>query len=149
MASLSLLVGSTVLIIAAVTEQPRTANLNATITWVYPRYSNDIPMLLDYKKVMNNDFQNVSYNCDIIIEFPHAYYMYLSSLTRYIRLFNDLSPNLLTADPWAVSLIPGRSHTFVEIEYEIISMVNFLPSAESFKKDCCQLHTKVCARSTG
>ena len=54
----------------------------------------------------------------------------------------------LTADPGVKSLIPARSHTFVEIDYEIISMVILLPSAESFKKDCCQLQAKVCARST-
>ena len=47
------------------------------------------------------------------------------------------------------SSIPARSHTFVEIDYEIISTVILLPSAESFKKGCCQLHGKVCARSTG
>ena len=55
----------------------------------------------------------------------------------------------LTADPGVASLIPARSHAFVEIEYEIISGVILLPSAESFKKDCCQLQAKVCARSTG
>ena len=33
-------------------------------------------------------------------------------------------------------------------DYEIISMAILLPSAESFKKDCCQLQVKVCARST-
>ena len=54
----------------------------------------------------------------------------------------------LTADPGVASLIQARSHTFVEIDYEIISMVILLPSAESFK-DCCQLQAKVCARSTG
>ena len=32
---------------------------------------------------------------------------------------------------------------------EIISTVILLPSAESFKKGCCQLQAKVCARSTG
>ena len=42
-----------------------------------------------------------------------------------------------------------RSHTFVEIDHEIISTVILLPSAESFKKGCCQLQAKVCARSTG
>ena len=46
-------------------------------------------------------------------------------------------------------LIHARSHTFVEIDYEIISTVILLPSAESFKKGCCQLQAKVCARSTG
>ena len=45
--------------------------------------------------------------------------------------------------------IYARSHTLVEIDQEIISMVILLPSAESFKKGCCQLQAKVCARSTG
>ena len=36
-----------------------------------------------------------------------------------------------------------------EIDHEIISTVILLPSAESFKKGCCQLQAKVCARSTG
>ena len=48
-----------------------------------------------------------------------------------------------------VSSIPARSHTFVEIDHEIISTVILLPSAESFEKGCCQLQGKVCARSTG
>ena len=52
----------------------------------------------------------------------------------------------LTADPGVASSIPARSHTFVEIDHEIISTVNFLPSAESFMKGCCQLQAKVCAR---
>ena len=46
-------------------------------------------------------------------------------------------------------LIPARSHTFVEIDCEIISAVILLPSAESFKKGCCQLQAKVCAQSIG
>ena len=54
----------------------------------------------------------------------------------------------LTADPWVASSIPARSHTFVEIDHEIISTVILLPSAESFKKGCCELQAKVCARST-
>ena len=41
------------------------------------------------------------------------------------------------------SLEVVRSHTFMEIDHETIS------SAESFKKDCCQLQAKVCAPSTG
>ena len=35
------------------------------------------------------------------------------------------------------------------IDHKIISMVILLPSAESFKKGCCQLQVKVCAQSTG
>ena len=49
----------------------------------------------------------------------------------------------LIADPGVSSLIPALSHTFVEIDHEIISSVILLPSAESFKKGCCQLHAKV------
>ena len=55
----------------------------------------------------------------------------------------------LTADPGVASSIPARSHTFVVIDHEIISTVILLPSAELFKKGCCQLQAKVCARSTG
>ena len=55
----------------------------------------------------------------------------------------------LTADPGVASSIPARPHTFEEIDHEIISTVILLPSAESFKKGCCQLRAKVCARSTG
>ena len=55
----------------------------------------------------------------------------------------------LTADPGVASWIPARSHIFVEIDREKISTVILLPSAESFKKGCCQLQAKVCARSTG
>ena len=55
----------------------------------------------------------------------------------------------LTADPGVESSIPARSHTFVKLDHEIISTVILLPSTESFKKGCCQLQAKVCARSTG
>ena len=49
----------------------------------------------------------------------------------------------LTADPGVASSIPALSHIFVEIDHEIISTVILLPSAESFKKGCCQLQAKV------
>ena len=42
----------------------------------------------------------------------------------------------LTADPGVASSIPARSHTFVEIDHEIISRVILLPLNESFKKGC-------------
>ena len=48
----------------------------------------------------------------------------------------------LTADPGGggeASSIQAWSHTFMEIDHEIISMVIFLPSAITFKKGCCQL----------
>ena len=55
----------------------------------------------------------------------------------------------LSADLGVTNSIPAWSHIFVAIDYEIISTVILLPSAESFKKDCCQLQAKVCAQSTG
>ena len=55
----------------------------------------------------------------------------------------------LTAIPGVASSIPARSHTFMEIDHEKISTVILLPSADSFKKGCCQLQAKVCARITG
>ena len=56
----------------------------------------------------------------------------------------------LTADPGVASSIPARSHTFVETDHEIITTVTviLLPSADSFKKGCCQLQAKVCAQIT-
>ena len=39
----------------------------------------------------------------------------------------------LTADPGFASSIPARSHTFVEIDREIISTVILLPSTDSRK----------------
>ena len=41
----------------------------------------------------------------------------------------------LTADPGVASSIPARSHTFVEIDHEIISTAILLPSAESFMNE--------------
>ena len=54
----------------------------------------------------------------------------------------------LTAYP-GVASSRVRSHTFVEIDHEMISTVILLPSADSFKKGCGQLQAKVCARITG
>ena len=55
----------------------------------------------------------------------------------------------LTADRGIASSIPARYHTFVEIDHEIISTVFLLPSADLFKKGCCQLQAKECAQFTG
>ena len=55
----------------------------------------------------------------------------------------------LTAIPGVASSIPARWNTFMEIDHEIISTVILLPSTDSFKKGCCQLQAKVCARITG
>ena len=42
----------------------------------------------------------------------------------------------LTADPGVAISIPARSHTFVEIDHEIITTVILFPSADSFKMGC-------------
>ena len=75
---------------------------------------------------------------------------------HYTPRFVNLTVNLLslttdahlTVDPGVTSSIPARSHTFVEIDHEMIFTVIFLPSADSFKKGCCQLQAKVCAQIT-
>ena len=51
----------------------------------------------------------------------------------------------LTADSGGRELIQARSHTFVEINHEIISTAIILPF-RGFKKSCSQLHAKVCAK---
>ena len=44
---------------------------------------------------------------------------------------------------------PSPFHTFIEIYHEVLSMVIPPPSAESFKKGCCKLQTKICKQNTG
>ena len=55
----------------------------------------------------------------------------------------------LIAVPGVTSLIPAQSYTFLEIDHEMISTVILLPSADLFKKGCCQLQAKPCTRNTG
>ena len=90
----------------------------------------------------------------VVIEGKHT--CQLLPLGIIAMLINDLSGRIaqsvmclardasLTADPGVVSSIQAWSHTFVEIDHEIISTAILLPSAESFKKGCCQLQAKVC-----
>ena len=82
-------------------------------------------------------------------EVPRTY-LYKNPLGRLAQLVMCLATDAcLTADPGVASSIPVWSHTFVEIDHEMISTVILLPSADSFKKGCCQLQAKVCARITG
>ena len=79
----------------------------------------------------------------------HADYLHAlhssSTLGRVAQSVTCLATDAcLTADPGVGSLIPARSHTFMEIDHKIISTVILLSSAESFKKGC-QLQVKVCA----
>ena len=76
-------------------------------------------------------------------------YMEDNILHIYVRRAACLATDAcLTADPGVGSSIPVRSHTFVVIDHEMISTVILLPSADSFKKGCCQLQAKVCALIT-
>ena len=89
-----------------------------------------------------------------LIELAPSPYFFVSSIClAYMNMFARFDENpamtCLTADPGVASSIPARSHTFVEIDHEIISTVILLPSADSFKKGCCQLQAKVCAQITG
>ena len=68
---------------------------------------------------------------------------------RFIVHEDAYTDACLTAIPGVASSIPARSHTFVEIDHEIFSTVILLPSADLFKKGCCQLQAKVCAQITG
>ena len=71
-------------------------------------------------------------------------------LLQLLSVNNLFTDACLTADPGVASSIPARSHTFVEIDHEIISTVILLPSADLFKKGCCQfIQAKVCAQITG
>ena len=80
----------------------------------------------------------------------------LTGYTKIFSCFKSLKAGVKittdqdrTRDPGVASSIPVQSHTFVEIDHEMISTVILLPSADSFKKGCCQLQAKVCARITG
>ena len=74
----------------------------------------------------------------------------LQQMTNFAQAVTCLATDAcLTADPGVASSIPARYHTFVEIDHEIISTVILLPSADLFKKGCCQLQAKVCAQITG
>ena len=72
-----------------------------------------------------------------------------TTCSKFYTLFKTLGPVAQsvaspTADPGVASSIPARSHTFVEIDHEIISTVILLLN----KKGCCQLQAKICAYST-
>ena len=64
-------------------------------------------------------------------------------------MFKFMGKKIMTLLRKQDSSITTWSHTFVEIDHEIVSTVILLLSAESFKKGCCHLPAKVCARITG
>ena len=68
---------------------------------------------------------------------------------RVAQLVMCLATDAYLTKSRGCKLIPAQSHTFMDIGHEIISTFILLPSADSFKKGCCQLQAKVCAQSTG
>ena len=75
-----------------------------------------------------------------------GYQQITSKQGRVVQSVKCLATDVsLTADTGVASLIPAWSHTFVEIDHEMISRVILLSSPESFKKSCCQLQGKVFA----
>ena len=99
-----------------------------TSNWKFHNYNRDkyaillLPHSSEYKTVSEKNYRSV----------------YASiCMCTYFTIFS------------VASSIQARSHTFVEIDHEIISTVILLPSAGSFKKGCCQLQAKVCAQITG
>ena len=121
-----------------------------------------------YSKKFNKhqrNYSTVEKECLSLILALQHFEVYLASSVAPIVIFTDHNPLMpgrvaqsvtclatdacLTADPGVASSIPVRSHAFVEFDHEMISMVILLPSADSFKKGCCQLQAKVCARITG
>ena len=85
-----------------------------------------------------------------LVKMPHCWKSHVRSPGRVAQSVTCLATDAcLTANSGVASSIPARSHTFVEIDHEIISTVILLPSADSFKEGCCQLQAKVCAQITG
>ena len=75
----------------------------------------------------------------IAITGPHSA---VGNVSDY-RCVSECRARGLEFDPGSVTYFSKN------IEHEKISMVILLLSADSFKKGCCQLQAKVCARSTG
>ena len=112
-----------------------------------PEYDKNINTLISANSFTNSMQHNDSVAGRVLLSLLLIHLHLLGSAAQLVTcLATDAN---LTADPGVTSLFPARSHTFVETDHEIISMVILLPSAESFMKGCCQLQVKVCAGITG
>ena len=133
----------------------------STISFVYRHQIHiDRHIRKPWRDILTYYLSLITYYLLVITYYLLLITYYLSLITYYLLLI--ISPGRvaqsvtclatdasLIADPGVASSILARFHTFVEIDHGIISTVILLPSAESFKKGCCQLQVKVCARSTG
>ena len=83
----------------------------------------------------------------------------LHSDTSFNHIYHNCSTYIYAGPRSAVGNVSGcRSRgrefdpglvPYFPIDPEMISTIILLPSADSFKKACCQLQAKVCARITG
>ena len=79
---------------------------------------------------MSMKFSHVLYSKSVTVELQWLEQAWDHEKYSIAQLVTCLATDMsLTADPGVVSLIPARSHTFVEIDREITSTVNLLPSA--------------------
>ena len=102
-------------------------------------------MCVPHRIFYHNSFLAGGDLCHLLIAFPNV-----CPPGRVAQSVTCLATDAcLTADPGVASSIPVRSHSFVEIDHEMISTVILLPTADSFNEGCCQLQAKVCARITG
>ena len=67
----------------------------------------------------------------------YRFFLMVSILGLVAQLVTCLTTDVsLTADPEVTSLIPARSHNFIEFDHEIISTFILLSFADSYKKGC-------------
>ena len=85
---------------------------------------------------------------NIVTSWDNIHYLIPSGLVEQSVMCLTTDAHL-TTDPGVASSILAWSHSFMDIDHEIISMVILLPSADSFMKGCCQLQAKLSAQITG
>ena len=80
-------------------------------------------------------------------------YIFFAEVKTILR---DRNTSYVDSELWPLQIYTGNGQHLPDYKRLIvihtkwtISTVILLPSAESFKKGCCQLQAKVCARSTG
>ena len=102
---------------------------------------------IKFYRCFRHDLQQSSRTCQLHIKFYRCYRHDLQQNSRICKVSYQVLPGrvaqlvtclatdeCLAADPGVGSLIPVQSHTFVEIDHEMISTVILLPSADSSRR---------------
>ena len=84
----------------------------------------------------------------LFLEYGHVAYK-INADDAGSNMVANILPTDTPSDPGVASSIPVWSHTFVEIDHEMISTVIFLLPLINSRRVVCQLEAKVCARITG